>query len=44
MWRVFTSFIAVAIGGVIILTLIREHRGRDRTPTDGGERGQAGHA
>lgn len=28
MWRVFTSFIAVAIGGIIILTLIREHRDR----------------
>jgi uncharacterized protein (TIRG00374 family) len=52
MWRFFTSFIAVALGGLIILTLIREHRDREpvstgspgapcRHLTDGGqERGQ----
>jgi uncharacterized protein (TIRG00374 family) len=28
MWRLFTSFVAVAIGGAVILALIREHRGR----------------
>ncbi len=37
MWRVFTSFIAVAIGGIIILTLIREHRGRSPARTEGDE-------
>jgi uncharacterized protein (TIRG00374 family) len=26
MWRLFTSFIAVAIGGIIVLRVIREHR------------------
>jgi hypothetical protein len=28
LWRLFTSFIAVALGGIIILSLIREHRQR----------------
>jgi uncharacterized protein (TIRG00374 family) len=31
MWRFFTSFVAVGIGGIIILTLIREH-GRKSPP------------
>jgi len=40
LWRFFTSFIAVALGGLIILSLIREHR--DRKPAEAGTQSAAG--